>query len=122
MRSKTPHKNLEAWKTSMKLVEIIYKLTVDFPIEERYGLVSQMRRAAISIPSNIAEGADDRTKKQFVNFLSIALGSIAELDTQLELSKNIGFIEKSSFEEVSEMINKTKALVYGLKKSLGKHE
>jgi len=117
---KAPHKSLEAWKRSMSLVEDIYKLTVNFPSEEKFGLVSQMRRAAISVPSNIAEGAADRTKSQFSNYLSIAIGSLAELDTQIELSKNLELINEIAFEEISEKINSTKALVYGLRKSLQK--
>jgi four helix bundle protein len=113
-----PHKKLEAWKSAMLLVEIVYKATTSFPNEEKFGLVSQMRRAAISVPSNIAEGAADRSSSQFVNFLSIAIGSLAELDTQLELSKNLGFINSTDFQEVYILLDKTKSLVYGLRKSI----
>lgn len=116
--NKTPHKNLEAWKFSMLLAEQVYKTTSSFPKEELYGLVSQMRRAAVSVPSNIAEGAADRTKSQFANFLSNAVGSLAELDCQLELSKNLGLLSLDSYEKVIETLNKTKALVYGLRKSI----
>ena len=116
--NRSPHKNLEAWKSSMKLVEEIYKMTGSYPNEEKFGLVSQMRRAAVSIPSNIAEGASDRTNSQFINYLSTAIGSLAELDTQIEISKNLGFIDENSFESISDLISKTKALVYGLRKSL----
>lgn len=116
--NKTPHKNLEAWKFAMLLAEQVYKATTSFPKEELYGLVSQMRRAAVSVPSNIAEGAADRTKSQFANFLSTAIGSLAELDCQLELSKNLGFLTLENYEKVIETLNKTKALVYGLRKSL----
>jgi four helix bundle protein len=116
--NKTPHKNLLAWKSAMVLVEEVYKLTHNFPKEEIYGLVSQMRRAAVSVPSNIAEGAADRTTNQFSNYLSIAIGSLAELDTQLELSKNLGFITNDQLDSIIEILNKTKSLVYGLRKSL----
>ena len=102
----------------MLLVEIVYKVTTSFPNEEKFGLISQMRRAAISGPSNIAEGAADRSPSQFANFLSVAIGSLAELDTQLELSKNLGFINSTDFQEVDILIDKTKSLVYGLRKSI----
>jgi four helix bundle protein len=116
--NETPHKRLEAWKSAMLLVEIVYKVTTGFPNEEKFGLISQMRRAAIFVPSNIAEGAADRTSSQFVNFLSVAIGSLAELDTQLELSKNLGLINTTDFQEVYILLDKTKSLVYGLRKSI----
>ena len=84
-----PHKKLIAWQKSMELVVLIYRITAKFPKEETYGLVSQMRRASVSGPSNIAEGAADRSKDQFRNFLSIAIGSLNELNTQLEISFRI---------------------------------
>ena len=78
-----PHKKLVAWQKSMDLVERIYELSKRFPKEEIYGLTSQVRRAAVSVPSNIAEGAAGRSSVQFMNFLSIAIGSLNELATQL---------------------------------------
>ncbi|MFP8487463.1 four helix bundle protein [Gracilimonas sp. Q87] len=122
MNNKSPHKNLDAWKVSMKLVEITYKLTSGFPSEEKFGLCSQMRRAAISVPSNIAEGAADRTKDQFINYLSNAVGSLSELDTQLELSFRLGYINENEYQNVFQQLDKTKALVFGLKKSLQRNE
>ena len=116
--SKTPHKNLEAWKVSMTLVEHIYLLTKKFPSGEKFGLVSQMRRAVVSVPSNIAEGAADRTKVQFANFLSNALGSLAELDTQLELSLRLKFIDQEEYENIYAIIDRSKGLVFGLRKSV----
>ncbi len=80
-----PHKKLDVWQTSMKTTLLIYKLTSRFPEEEKFGLISQMRRAAVSIPSNIAEGAGRQGKREFRNFLSVAQGSLSELDTQLGL-------------------------------------
>lgn len=118
MENNSPHKNLDAWKVSMKLVEIIYKLTSGFPSVEKFGLCSQMRRAAISVPSNIAEGAADRTKSQFINYLSNAVGSLSELDTQLELSLRLEYINENEYQNVFQQLDKTKALVFGLKKSL----
>jgi four helix bundle protein len=105
-----PHHNLEVWKKALAFVNCIYELTAQFPNEERFGLTSQMRRSAISIPSNIAEGAGRNTKKEFINFLYISQGSIAELETQLLISKNLGFTGE---DEISKMI-------IGLQKSLQK--
>ena len=86
-----PHEQLEAWKFAMQLVKAVYQMTSDFPAEERYGLSQQMRRAAVSIPSNIAEGAGRNGAKEFLNFIGIARGSLAELETQLQLAVILGF-------------------------------
>jgi four helix bundle protein len=102
----------------MILVEQIYLVTKSFPTEERYGLVSQMRRAAVSVPSNIAEGAADRTKVEFAKFLTYSLGSLAELDTQLELSLRLSYIEQKEYESMYKLIDRSKGLVFGLRKSL----
>lgn len=88
----TSHKDLNLWKESMNLVEDIYSISKHFPKEEIYGLTSQMRRSAISIPSNIAEGAGRNGGKEFVRFLYIALGSLSELETQLEISLRLKYI------------------------------
>ena len=80
------HKDLDVWKKSMDLVELIYGLTSQFPSDERFGLVSQMRRAAVSIPSNISEGAARKGDKELIQFLMIAIGSLSELETQYLLS------------------------------------
>lgn len=85
------HKDLDVWKESMFLAERLYLATKRFPTEELYGLVSQMRRAAVSIPSNISEGAGRNTKKEFIQFLYVALGSAAELETQLILADRLGY-------------------------------
>lgn len=92
--SKKPHRNLLAWQRSMELVIEIYKITRLFPKDESYGLSSQLRGAAISAPSNIAEGAADRTTQQFYNFLSNAIGSLNEIDTQLEAANRLGYISQ----------------------------
>ncbi|HEY3166232.1 MAG TPA: four helix bundle protein [Candidatus Binatia bacterium] len=88
-----PHKKLDAWKLSMDLVIDIYQITEKFPKGERYSLIDQIRRAAISIPSNIAEGAARQTKKEFANYLHMAQGSLSELDTQLDLAKRLGYLD-----------------------------
>ena len=87
------HMDLDVWKLSMDFVENIYKLSADFPKEEIYGLTSQIRRAAVSIPSNIAEGASRQSRKEFVQFLYVALGSLSEVETQLMLSERLHFAE-----------------------------
>ena len=84
----------------MDLVEEIYKLTAAFPIEEKFGLVSQMTRAAVSIPSNIAEGAGRNSDKDFAHFISIAIGSLYELNTQIVLSERLGYINQSQSQEL----------------------
>ncbi|MFZ2886444.1 MAG: four helix bundle protein [Minisyncoccia bacterium] len=91
------YRELIVWQKAMDLVEIIYRMTEQFPKSEMYGLTSQMRRCSVSIPSNIAEGSKRRTKADFKNFLSIALGSTAELETQLMLAKRIGFVDSVAF-------------------------
>ena len=93
------HRNLDAWKNSMELAKSIYEVTARFPDAERYGLVSQMRRAAVSIPSNIAEGAARGSDGEFIRFLNIARGSLAELQTQALLARDLGFMPDSSTAE-----------------------
>jgi four helix bundle protein len=88
------HKDLIVWQKSISFVTDIYQATKSFPKEELFGLTSQMRRAAISIPSNIAEGHGRHSKKELIRFLSISLGSASELETQLIISKNLDFISE----------------------------
>ena len=109
------HKDLEAWKESIKLVKLVYKLTNDFPKQEDYGLTSQIRRAVISIPSNIAEGNARATAKETIRFIDIALGSLAELDTQLTIAQELNYIENYNIED--EQIKKVNALISGLRKN-----
>ncbi len=90
------HKDLDIWKFGIELVEEIYKITADFPKEEMFGLSSQMRRSVISIPSNISEGGARSSKKEFVRFLYISLGSLAELETQIIIAKRLGFITEAN--------------------------
>ena len=90
------HKDLEVWKKAISFVTDIYKLTNDFPASELYGLTSQIRRAAISIPSNIAEGFSRSSSKELIQFLQIARSSAAELDTQLIIAKNIRYVRRDS--------------------------
>jgi len=114
-----PHKKLDAWKYSFEFVKDIYRVTETLPANEKFGLASQMRRAAVSIPSNIAEGAGRKSKKEFINFLSIALGSMSELDTLLLLAKELGFVESVSVEILLNKLDIIGKLIFGLMKSLG---
>ncbi|UOD35665.1 four helix bundle protein [Deferribacteraceae bacterium V6Fe1] len=107
------HKDLDAWKEAIILVKEIYGLTLSFPKEEIYGLTSQIRRCAVSIPSNIAEGAARNSTKEFIQFLYIALGSCAELDTQLIIAKELGYINEECLELFSK-IERIKSKILGL--------
>jgi len=108
------HKDLEVWKKSIDLVTIIYELTKDFPKEEMYGLTNQIRRAAVSIPSNIAEGAARQSKKEFTQFLYVALGSAMEVETQLIISMNLGYIAQKKQLEIINEINSIGKMINGL--------
>ncbi len=99
------HKDLEVWQKAMDLVESVYSLTKDFPKEEIYGLTSQMRRSAVSIPSNIAEGHSKKSTREFIRYVNIASGSAAELETQLLISKRLGYVRDDSFKRVLESLN-----------------
>ncbi len=106
------HKDLDVWKQSMLLAEDVYALTKEFPSEERFGLSSQIKRAVVSIPSNIAEGAGRKGDKEFIQFLYIALGSLSELETQLILSDRLQFV--NSIEIYLNQIEKIKKMLFGL--------
>ncbi|GAB6059468.1 four helix bundle protein [Desulfonatronum parangueonense] len=100
------HKDLDLWKAAMVLVKQTYVATSCFPKEEIYGLTSQMRRAAVSIPSNIAEGAARQGNKEFCHYLYIALGSLAELETQLLLAQDLGYTKESTLLQHLESVRK----------------
>jgi len=105
MEIKKGYKDLIVWQKSMDLVVEIYKITEKFPESERYGLVSQMRRSVVSIPSNIAEGSKRSTKKDFKKFLIIALGSGAELETQAEIAKRMKFGINTDFIKAEQLLD-----------------
>jgi four helix bundle protein len=107
-----------AWQKAMDFAVVIYRKTNRFPQEELYGLTSQLRRAAVSVPSNIAEGAADRTIQQFSHFLSNAIGSLNEIDTQLDLAFRLGYIAEEDYRHLYGMLDECLALTYGLRKSL----
>lgn len=103
-RKTTSYKDLVVWKKSYLLSILIYKLTRKFPKDEVYGLTSQIRRCAVSIPSNIAEGYSRYRKLEFVHFLQISFASGAELETQVLISKDLNYISQSEFEEVDSLL------------------
>jgi four helix bundle protein len=115
------YKDLDAWKLGMNLAKKIYEITEKFPDSEIYGLSSQMRRASVSIPSNIAEGSGRNHKKEFVQFLYLARGSLLELETQIELSKMMKFLDNDQYKTIIGLLNRThrviNGLIFALKKS-----
>jgi four helix bundle protein len=109
-----PHKKLDVWKLSMELSRVVYRLTTGYPSEERFGLVSQMRRSAVSVPSNIAEGAARDSNNELRHFLSIARSSLSELDTQLDLSQDLGFVTETSRSEIDRLLTRIDKMLYAL--------
>lgn len=106
--------DLDAWKEGHKLVLAIYKATKEFPKEELFGLTSQMRRCSVSITSNIAEGFSRRSFKEKVQFYSIAQGSVTELQNQLLIAKDIGYMNQEKFTDIAEQTIKTHKIINGL--------
>lgn len=111
-------KELKVWQEAMSLAKEVYVTTRKFPSEEKYGLISQINRCSISIPSNIAEGAGRGTDKDFNQFLNIALGSAFELETQLLLSNEFNYITKEQTQLLTEKVCKVQRMINGLKKSV----
>jgi len=109
------HYDLELWKEAMRLAVAILRLTAGFPSDERFGLSSQLRRSAVSVPSNIAEGAARGSRAELQRFLLIARGSLAELDTQLWLAREVGLADDIA--ELQERIHRVFGLLNGLMKS-----
>ena len=109
-----PHKKLDAWKVAIDLVSEVYRVTDSFPAREVYGLTSQIRRAAISVPSNIAEGAGRHTKKEFVNYLHMAQASLSELDTQSEIAKKLGYLDQTTWAKLDAEMERIDKMLSGL--------
>ncbi len=112
------YRNLIVWQKAIKLVIAIYKLTETFPKSEVYGLTSQTRRAAVSIPSNIAEGSRRGSKKDFRHFVLNAYGSGAELETQIEIAKNLNFGSPTDYSEAESLLDETMRILNRLAQSL----
>ena len=114
------HKVLNAWKESMNLAREAYRITKAFPNSEMYGLTSQIRRAAVSIPSNISEGAARNQKRDFIRFIQFSLGSLAELETQLILASDFGYLDSGNLSQFINKSNLIRAQLTGLIKALKK--
>lgn len=115
------YKELLVWQKGMVLAKIVYQLTARFRPEERYGLTSQMRRAAVSVPSNIAEGQARKSTNEFLQFLSVARGSLAELDTQLALSVALSLLRQADAEPALKEIDELQKMLVGLKRKLSSY-
>jgi len=113
-----PHKRLDVWDKAIDLTVDIYRISETFPRTEVYGLTSQMRRASISVPSNIAEGAARQTKREFINYLHMAQGSLSELDTQLVIASRLEYVPTETYEEIGGRIETISKMITGLIKSL----
>lgn len=112
------HEDLEVWKMSVELATAIYQFTKSFPEEEKYGLVSQMRRSAVSIASNIAEGAARQGSKEFLQYLSIASGSASELSTQLVIADRVGLGNKEELNDLKSALKRISMMLQGLMRSV----
>jgi len=111
-------RDLDVWQEAMTLVEDVYRLSGKFPPDERFGLTAQVRRAAISIPSNIGEGARRKRRKAYLHHLDIALGSQGEVDVQIELAKRLGFCSSAEHEQLLPRIDRIGRMLNGLITSL----
>ena len=112
MNTLKTHRDLDVWKLSMDLVIDLYTITATFPVSEKFGLVSQIRRAGVSICSNIAEGAARSHFKEFVQFLYISLGSVAEVETQRDIALRLGYLQSTDSRQ--EMLDRIRRMLVGL--------
>jgi four helix bundle protein len=111
-------RQLEVWQLSMELVVVSYALTRSFPAEERYGLSREVRRSAVSIPSNIAEGHNRHGRNAYLNHVNIALGSQAELDCQMEIATRLGYVRAQDVREFAGMLERVGKMLHALQRSL----
>jgi four helix bundle protein len=116
------HRDLLVWQKAMTLVTGCYQLTERFPDRERFGLSSQLQRAAVSVPANIAEGNARRSKPAYVNHLSIATGSLAEVETHIQIAINLGYVNDSDCEVVVGQLEEVRRMTAGLIRSLESSE
>jgi four helix bundle protein len=112
------HRDLLVWQKAIVLVECIYRVTESFPPEERYGLISQLRRAAISIPANIAEGHGRSTRGEFANHLSIARGSLKEVESLLEIAMRLGMLNDRAYRELNAQCDEISRMLTALKRAI----
>ena len=109
-----PHEKLDVWKQSIEMVVAVYEITKSFPSDERFGLTSQIRRAAVSVPANISEGAARQHDREFLQFLSIAQGSASELETELLIAYRLSYVDGRNFERIHNEINTIARMIVGL--------
>ena len=113
-----PHKKLKVWQKSIDMVTRIYKITDAFPKKEEFGLTAQLRRAAISVPSNIAEGLTRKSSKDKLHFLNIAQSSLSEIDTQIEIGIRLGYLDQACYESIEGDLMEAQMLLSGLSRSI----
>jgi four helix bundle protein len=114
------HRDLNVWRLGMEIAERIYALTQSFPNEEKFGITNQLRRAAASVPANVAEGNGRDSTKEYLRFLSIAVGSLAEIETFLELAERLHFGDRDKINELVDLIGEERRMLRGLQRSLRK--
>ena len=112
------YRDLEVWKLSIDFVKKVYQVTHNFPDSEKFGLINQIRRAAVSIPSNIAEGQGRNSTKEFKQFLAISLGSLAELETQLIIAKEIEYLTQNGLDALLSPLDRIRKMIKGLSKGI----
>jgi four helix bundle protein len=117
-----PHEKLEVWETSVDLVVEVYKETEAFPKEERFGLTSQIRRAAVSVPANIAEGAGRQSSKEFAHFLSNAQGSSSELATELLIARRLGYLREEPYTRMRNRLDSVGRVIVGLSRHVKRRQ
>jgi four helix bundle protein len=117
-----PHEKLDAWNKAVNFVVAVYKVTENFPKEEKFGLTSQVRRAAVSVPANIAEGAGRNSSKEFMHFLSNAQGSASEVDTELLIAHRLGYLNNDDYLEPRAALDNIGRMITGLSQHLKARE
>jgi four helix bundle protein len=115
-----PHERLDVWKRAIDFVVVVYKMTDSFPRDERLGLISQIRRAAVSVPANIAEGAARHSSKEFKYFLSNAQGSVSELATELLIAQRLGYLNEQNFNMRNDELTSIGRMILGLSRSVNR--
>lgn len=122
MKNNASFRDLRVWRDAMTLVEDVYRVSKTFPADERFGLTAQLRRAAVSIPSNIGEGKRRKRQRAFLHHLDIALGSQGEVDVQLELALRLGFVKRSQYDEIARRVDEVGRMLNGLISSMQPHD
>ncbi|MDB2414959.1 four helix bundle protein, partial [Rickettsiales bacterium] len=112
------YKDLNVWQKARILVKDIYNVSCNFPKNEQFGLTSQIKRSVVSVPSNIAEGHSRTSTKDYINYISISIGSLAEVETQLILAEDLGFVSNNETRIIFQNINELQRMLHGLRKSL----